>query len=161
MREKDDGVRPRRRSGVAPRYRRPPAEEVSRAARRAVRGGRASFGSLAEFRSAVLNSLRRDEPLATVGGERLRRLLVGVGGVRLSVHYTERANAQLPDRCPVCRSELTPIRNRTLTGETIDLGRKCSRCDYWTHAARRVPVRYIISRAGGPEKPRTKAVGRA
>ena len=145
MPEKDAEARSRRKAPEGARFRRPSAELVARAARRTVRGGRATFGSLAAFREAVRSSLRQDEPLATIGAERLRRLLVDIPGVRLSVRYTERPDGPLPRRCPVCRSELEPIRNRTLTGETIELGRQCPKCAYWTHAARRVPVRYVVS----------------
>jgi len=133
--------------GPEARFRRPSDEVVRRAARRAVKGGKASFRSQAAFREAVLALLRRDEPLATVGGLRLRRLLVGVPGVHLSVHYTERSTGGPPETCPVCGGELAPIRNRTLTGESVVLGQKCRRCDYWTHGKRRVPVRYLFSAA--------------
>ena len=129
-------------------FRRPSDELVRRAARRVVRGGKASFPSQAAFRAAVLFHVRRDEPLAAIGGARLRRLLIGVPGVRLTVRYTERPGARLPSECPVCRSPLVPIRNQTLTGERIVLGQRCTRCDYWTHGNRRVPVRYVFSSAG-------------
>ncbi len=135
------------------RYRRPADELVARAARAAVRGGKASFGSLAAFREAVIESLRQDEPLAAVGGPRLRRLLVEVPGVKLTVHYTERPGRPIPELCPVCRSALAPIRNRTLTGETVVIGRECTRCAYWTHGASRIPVRYTVSR-GAPRRRR-------
>ena len=139
---------PRARPGSEPHYRLPSPELVQRAARRVVRGGKAWFPSQAAFRSALIAQLRRDEPLATIGGSRLRRLLVGVPGVRIQVRYTERHGLRPLDRCPVCGSELTPIRNRTLTGDTVILGRRCRRCEYWTHSARRVPVRYTFSQAG-------------
>ncbi len=139
--------RPARREGPV-RFRRPAAELVQRMARRVVRGGKASYPSQAAFRSALLHHIRREEPLATIGGARLRRLLVGVPGVRLSVRYTERHDRRPLVKCPVCSSELVPIRNRTLTGETVVLGQRCVRCDYWTHAERRVPVRYTFSQAG-------------
>jgi len=153
--EKDDGGASRRKARAASRFRRPAADLVTRAARRAVRGGKASFPSLAAFREAVIDALRREEPLAAIGGPRLRRLLVDVPGVKLTVHYTERPDGPLPERCPVCGAELEPIRNRTLTGETIELGRDCPRCSYWTHGARRVPVRYTVSR-GEPRAPRPR-----
>ena len=141
-----------------PRYRLPPAELVRRAARRVVRGEKASFSSQATFRQALIAQLRRDEPLATIGGGRLRRLLIDVPGVRIQVHYTERHDLRPLDRCPVCSSELAPIRNRTLTGDTVTIGQRCRRCDYWTHGARRVPVRYVFSQAGitGRLAPRTE-----
>jgi len=142
---KDDAPAPPRRPREVPRYRRPPDEEVQRAARRLVRGGKASFASQEEFLRALTLYLRREEPLAAVGGRRLRRLLVGLPGVRLSVHYAERDDPRPFERCPVCGSELRPIRNRTLSGESIVLGQRCARCDFWSHRARRVPVRYRIT----------------
>jgi hypothetical protein len=133
---------------TGPRYRRPPDDDIRRAARRLVRGGKASFASQNRFRSALVAALRRDEPLAVVSGKRLRRLLVGLPGVRLVVRYSEREDARPLTSCPVCGAELRPIRNRTLAGDSVVLGQRCTRCDYWTHRTRRVPVRYLISGAG-------------
>jgi hypothetical protein len=130
------------------KFRRPAAELVQRMARRVVRGGKATFPSQAAFRAALLYHIRREEPLATISGARLRRLLIGVPGVRLSVRYTEHHDSRPLQKCPVCASPLEPIRNRTLTGGTVVLGQRCSRCEYWTHGERRVPVRYTFSQAG-------------
>ena len=148
MPEKGATAERRPRAERPVQFRRPAAELVQRVARRVVRGGKATFPSQSAFRDALLRQLRRDEPLATIGGARLRRLLVGVPGVRLTVRYTERDDSRPLERCPVCTGGLEPIRNRTLTGETVVLGQRCSRCEYWTHRTRRVPVRYIFSQAG-------------
>ena len=148
MPAKDDtDDRPAKRARPV-RFRRPPGELVQRAARRVLRGGKASFSSQAEFRGALLRQIRRDEPLAAIGGPRIRRLLVDVPGVRMTVRFTERTTARPLVACPVCGSPLSPIHNRTLTGDTVVLGQRCTRCDYWTHGTRRVPVRYIFSEAG-------------
>lgn len=153
MPERAEGDKPPSEAEPDPKFRRPADELIRRAARRVVRGGKASFPSQAAFREAVLAVVRRDEPLATVSGRRLRRLLIGLPGVRLSVRYTERSGVAAPESCPVCGSELTPIRNRTLTGDSIVLGRRCPRCEYWTHGNRRVPVRYLFSGAGIDGRP--------
>ncbi len=126
-------------------FTRPEDDLVRRAARRVVRGGRASFPSQAAFRAAVVEAVRREEPRAALGGTRLRRLVVGLPGVRLAVRYSEKPGVPPLETCPVCGAGLVPIRNRTLSGETIVLGRRCSRCDYWCHRQRRVPVRYAFS----------------
>ena len=148
MPERDATDAPRPKPERAVKYRRPPAELVQRVARWVVRGGKATFPSQSAFREALLRQIRRDEPLATIGGQRLRRLLMGVPGVRLTVRYTERDDPRPLEHCPVCAGSLVPIRNRTLTGEIVALGQKCSRCEYWTHRQRRVPVRYVFSQAG-------------
>jgi len=147
--EKADGDSPRTDEAPAARYHVPGAEEIRRTARRVLRSGRATYPSQTAFREAVVAALRRDDPLAVVGGARLRRLILETPGVRLSVHYTERPDMHPLLACPVCASELKPVRNRTLTGESVVLGQECTRCDYWTHRQRRVPVRYTFSRGGG------------
>jgi hypothetical protein len=161
--EKGDTVaRPPKHEPVV-HYRRPASDVVQRAARRLVRGGKASFSSQAEFREALLKMIRRDEPLAVLGGPRLRKLLIDVPGVRMTVRFTERPTARPLVACPVCSSPLAPIHNRTLTGETVVLGQKCTRCDYWTHGTRRVPVRYLFTEAGIDGRPkrseRSRAIG--
>lgn len=83
-----------------------------------------------------------------ISGRRLRRLLIDLPGVRMTVRYKEREPSGTLTSCPVCGSPLKPIHNQTLTGDSVILGQRCTRCDYWTHRARRVPVRYLISSAG-------------
>ncbi len=119
-------------------------------ARRVLRSGRPTYPSQAAYREAVQAALRREDPLAVVGGARLRRLALETPGVRLSVHYAEREGRKALTECPVCSSPLKPVRNRTLTGESVVLGQRCTRCDYWTHRVQRVPVRYAFSRSGRP-----------
>ncbi len=145
---KDATAEPQSKDWTGPKFRRPPDEEVRRTARRLVRGSKAAFGSQSEFRAALLAVLRREEPLATIGGRRLRRLLIQVPGVRMTVRYTERPAGPPLLACPVCGSPLKPIRNQTLAGESVVLGQRCTVCDYWTHRTRRVPVRYLFSSAG-------------
>ncbi|MGP8073235.1 MAG: hypothetical protein ACLPZM_08965 [Thermoplasmata archaeon] len=149
MPEKGDGANPQADEAPTARYHVPAADEIRRTARRVLRSGRATYPSQASFREAVVAALRQDDPLAVVGGSRLRRLILETPGVRLSVHYTERPDLRPLAACPVCGSVLKPVRNRTLTGESVVLGQECTRCDYWTHRQRRVPVRYTFSRGGG------------
>ena len=148
MPERDATATPPDSPRAAAKFRRPADEEVRRAARRLVRGGKAAFHSQARFREALLSTLRREEPLAVISGRRLRRLLIDVPGVRISVRYTERESGSPLRACPICGSELRPIHNQTLSGESVVLGQRCVHCDYWTHRARRVPVRYTITSAG-------------
>jgi hypothetical protein len=151
MPAKDDAAPSPAEPPVA-RFHRPPPDEIRRAARRILRGGRASYPSQAAFRSAVLEFLRRDDPLAVVSGTRLRRLALETPGVRLGVHYTEKPDLRPLTQCPVCGSPLRPIRNATLTGPSVVLGQQCTRCRYWTHNQRRVPTRYTFARAGMERK---------
>jgi len=151
-----EGAEPSPAEGPSARFHRPEADEIRRAARRILRGGRATYPSQASFRAAVLAFLRRDDPLAVVGGTRLRRLALETPGVRLIVSYTERPGGRPLVECPVCGAPLRPIRNRTLTGDSVVLGQQCTRCRYWTHHPRRVPTRYTFARAAVDRRPASR-----
>lgn len=150
MSGKDDEVsrdkRPRRRA--PPKFRRPSADIVEALARRTLgrQGGRVP--SQAALRRALLPGLRSRDPLFVLGGVRMRQILLDAAGVRVDVRYAERASRRPLQRCPVCHAGLRPIRNRTLEGDHVTLGYRCTRCGYWTHLRRRVPVRYRFVRVG-------------
>ena len=155
---KGDGDSPHADEAPSARYHIPGAEEIRRTARRVLRSGpgpctppRRRSGKRSwrpcgtTFRSPSL-----EEPGCVDRSWRLR-------AVRLLVHYTERPDLHPLLACPVCGSVLKPVKNRTLTGESVVLGQECTRCDYWTHRQRRVPVRYSFSRGGGPRVREPKA----
>jgi len=130
------------------KFRRPSVDVVQRAALRVLgRDGR-HFRSQRELRSALLPVLQREDALYRLGGARLRRTLIGLPGLRLTVRYAETGSRRPLQRCPVCFSKLQPIRNRTLYGDEVVLGYECTHCAYWTHLRRRVPIRYGFSTGG-------------
>jgi hypothetical protein len=131
-----------------PHYRRPDTETVRWAARRALARGGKAYPSQAALRRAVLPLLHQRDPLFSLGGRRMRALLVDVPGLALRVRYAERPTRRPLGRCPVCAGRLRPIRNRTLLGDAVTLGWRCPRCGYWTHLRRRVPVRYVFVPVG-------------
>ncbi len=150
MSAKDGGASPgKRRRGVPPpKYRLPPGDLVRSVARRQLgRMGQAAR-SQAGLRRAVLPSLASKDPLFVLGGWRLRKILLDSPGIRVDVRYAERPTRRPLQRCPVCRSPVRPIRNRTLEGDRVTLGYRCTHCAYWTHLRRRVPVRYRFVRVG-------------
>ncbi len=144
-----DDVPVRRKSlRAAGAYRLAASEDVRRAAIRAVRSPPRRYRSLTEFRNALLPILRREDPKCTLGGRRLRSLVVEIPSIRMEVRYSEQNRSEPLTHCPVCGAPVRPLRNRTLTGEEVVLGYRCSRCAYWTHRKRRIPVRYTFQRKG-------------
>lgn len=137
-----------RRARSEPKYRLPPEDVVRTLARRQLGRMRQAARSQAGLRRALLAPLAAKDPLFVLGGWRLRKLLLDAPGVRVEVRYAERPTRRPLRRCPVCRSGLRPIRNRTLEGDRVTLGYRCTHCAYWTHLRRRVPVRYRFIRVG-------------
>jgi DNA-directed RNA polymerase subunit RPC12/RpoP len=135
---------PKPGSGGRPRYHRPSEEAIEKAIRSALARPSSKVSSQRALLARVLPILRRRDPIAALGGRRLREVLVEVPGVRFDVTYREEVSRRPITRCPVCSAGLRPIRNRTLDEDRVTLGYQCERCGYWTHLRRRVPVRYAI-----------------
>jgi hypothetical protein len=130
------------------RRHRPDRETVRAAARQALGRAGDHLPSQAALRRRLLPILRDQDPSFVLGGRRMRALLLGAPGLRLRVRYRE-SERQVPlSECPVCGGEIRPIVNQTLDGDRVVLGYRCSRCAYWTHRKRRIPVRYTFSRSG-------------
>jgi hypothetical protein len=138
----------RRKISAGPKYRLPPGDLVRSSARRQLGRMGLAARSQAGLRRALLPSLVAKDPLFVLGGWRLRKLLLDSPGIRVDVRYAERPTRRPLQHCPVCRSPLRPIRNRTLEGDRVTLGYQCTHCAYWTHLRRRVPVRYRFVRVG-------------
>ena len=155
MSGKDDGApRARRDDAVPPpKFRRPPSDIARAVARRTLGRSGGRIPSQAALRRALLPGLVKRDPLFVLGGPRMRRILLDAPGVRVEVRYAERSTRRPLQRCPVCRSEVRPIRNRTLEGDRVTLGYRCTHCAYWTHLKRRVPVRYRFVRVGVDGEP--------
>jgi DNA-directed RNA polymerase subunit RPC12/RpoP len=144
---KGDGAARRKVRRRGRRYHHVAAEETRAAALELLRRTRGPFPSQQELVRAVRRRLRSDDPLAVIGGPRLRRILLTTDGVRVDVEFAERDVQGPLTRCPVCGTELVPIRNRTLDAAAVTLGARCPSCGYWTHRRRRVPVRYTFRAA--------------
>ncbi|MGC2289551.1 MAG: hypothetical protein WA688_06815 [Thermoplasmata archaeon] len=150
MSAKDDEGSPGKPRGREARlkYRLPPGDLVRSVARRQLGRMGLAARSQAGLRRALLPSLAAQDPLFVLGGWRLRKFLLDSAGVRVDVRYAERPTRRPLQRCPVCWSAVRPIRNRTLEGDRVTLGYRCTHCTYWTHLRRRVPVRYRFVRVG-------------
>lgn len=128
--------------------RRPERDVVRTAAREALGHAADRLPSQAAFRRALLPILREIDPGFVLGSRRMRAMLQGAPGIRMRVRYRETEDRTPLHACPVCANPVEPIRNRTLLGDEVVLGYRCTRCAYWTHRKRRVPVRYSFVRIG-------------
>jgi hypothetical protein len=99
-------------------------------------------GTLTHLVELVNEELEREDPSHRVSGPRLRRIAVTEPEVRVVIHTRRAQSTRLSKTCPVCRSSLKRVENRTLTGDRVTLEARCTVCPYWTGRARRIPTRY-------------------
>ncbi|MCI4434320.1 MAG: hypothetical protein JHC29_02480 [Thermoplasmata archaeon] len=105
------------------------------------------INSQREFLSLVLRELKQSGIDYRLNGTRLRKIAINKAGVKVEIEYRETdANSKDLKICPVCGSKLLEIHNFTLEGNKVPVGKRCTRCPYWTGLTKRVPRRYIFMR---------------
>ena len=99
-----------------------------------------------EFLRLVRKELSKTDPEYRVSGERIRRIGLDRGIIKISIEYRESDIDDLPHICPVCRNAMSPVMNRSLDGEYVEIKRKCTVCPYSVGKKVLVPGKYSFSR---------------
>ncbi|MBO4568730.1 MAG: hypothetical protein J5674_01925 [Candidatus Methanomethylophilaceae archaeon] len=93
--------------------------------------------------------------------ERIRRVGVARGLLKLDITYSRRASMRERTKCPVCGKKLQAVYNRTIDGDgVIAMGFNCSRCGYNAKSAFMTPSRYVVRR-GRPGNARQNRASQA
>jgi NDP-sugar pyrophosphorylase family protein len=128
-----------------------PDEEVVSLAIRSVMNRTSQIETQKEFLRLVRKELSKIDGEYRVSGERIRKIGIENGIVKITIEYRESDIKDLPHICPVCRNAMTSVMNRSLEGEYVEIKRKCTVCSYAVGKNVLVPGRYIFSRAKGKE----------
>jgi len=131
-------------------YKIPSTEEVEGAIA-TVLGREHKLPSERRFLSLVRRELKRHDKDYTISHERLRRIAIRSGQVKVTIHTRKSEGRRPMAKCPVCGTRLRAVKNETVFGGTVTLGYECPGCGYTTGMVRKVPQRYIFaSLVGGP-----------
>ena len=128
-----------------------PDEETVSSAIRYVLNRNPHIETQAEFLRLVRKELSKIDGEYRVSGERIRRIGVERGIVKISIEYRESDIEDLPHICPVCRNAMSPVMNRSLEGEYVEIKRKCTVCPYTVGKTVLVPGKYCFSRSKNAE----------
>lgn len=132
-------------------YRLPSKEEVEHAIAAVLRREK-KLPSESRFLSLVRRELKRKDKEFTISHERLRRVALGSGLCKVTIHTRVVPTRRAMTRCPVCNTRVESVKNETIYGGTVTLGFECPFCGYWTGMKRRVPQRYVFSSMVGGKK---------
>lgn len=102
--------------------------------------------SQSELARLVRTELEKDGMDYRVSQERIRKIALKRDMVGIHIDYNETDDTSLPENCPVCTASMIPIMNRTIYGENIEVGRRCSACPYNVGSKKRIPGRYTFNR---------------
>lgn len=99
-----------------------------------------------EFLSLVLKELNSGDIQYRLSGEKLRKFALLKNMITVEIEYKTSKSTDLPDVCPVCGSGLESVKNSTLTGEIIEIKRKCPGCSYSAYPRHFIPSKYVFNR---------------
>ncbi len=102
-----------------------------------------------ELCGIVETELLCEDPRYRIGAERIRRIGISRGLMRVEISYAV-TSRELGDRCPVCSGRLSSVMNRTLDGGTVELERTCGICGFSAKGDAARPARYRIVRRMRP-----------
>jgi hypothetical protein len=125
-------------------YRKPDDDRLAAAIRTVIKKNRQIVSQNA-MTGLVLKELRKEDENYRVSGERIRRVAVERGILRIGIEYNEHGDASSPDICPVCGYPMESVSNSTLDDREADVGQRCTKCPYQTGLRRRTPGRYTFS----------------
>jgi len=95
---------------------------------------------------SVMKELNKGSDDYRVSGERIRRIAIEKGILRIDIEYNQHDDHSSPDVCPVCGYPMAAVSNTTLGGGSAMIGRRCTKCPYHTGMKRRSPGRYTFSK---------------
>ncbi len=128
-----------------------PDEETVSSAIRTVMDRNPHIETQTEFLRLVRKELSKKNKDFRAGTERIRRIGLENGIVKISIEYRGTDIKDLPHTCPVCRNAMSPVMNRSLEGEYVEIKRKCTVCSYAVGKTVLVPGRYVFSKVKGGE----------
>jgi len=125
-------------------YRIPDDDRLDEAIRTVIRRER-HVRSQAAMTVSVHNELKRDGENYRVSGERIRKIAIERGILKVEIEYNLHDGRSCADICPVCGYPTDAISNTTLDGRDAEIGRECTKCPYHTGMKKKMPGRYIFT----------------
>ncbi|NLI73700.1 MAG: hypothetical protein GX369_02865 [Euryarchaeota archaeon] len=113
------------------------------------------IGSQRQFTDLVRDELHHIDPKYGITEERVRRVAINAGLVRVDVKTRDTGEILDITMCPVCSSRLKQIRGETIYRKVATIAKECPICSFSMRATRLVPVRYTFYNAY-PRRPISK-----
>ncbi len=122
-----------------------PDEDMLKSIVRRVLRRKGVVESQSELVREVRKHLNHVDPSYRVSPRRVRLTAIEDPHIKLEIRYRlTDIHTENFEKCPVCGSKMTKVKNSTLDGKSVVIGFKCIRCPYWTGKRIRKPVRYIF-----------------
>ncbi len=96
------------------------------------------------FAEFVREKLKHLDNEYAVTEERVRKVAIQSGLVKVDVESRDSGVKTKMGRCPVCGSRMRKVRNETIYGGSVILGYRCTSCPYSRGTTKKIPTKYTF-----------------
>ena len=97
-----------------------------------------------ELALLVLRKLKKEDKEYTLSPSRAKRIALTIPEIEVRAKTKKSSLLKKIEECPVCKSEIKPVKIKNLLGKKIVVGYKCSKCGYESSLEAFMPMEYIF-----------------
>ena len=121
----------------------PPKEKVAEAIKEVLRE-RLRVDSQEELAFLTLRKLKKEDENFTLSPMRAKRIALTIPEVEVKAKTKKSTQLRKITSCPICESEIEPIKVKNLLNKEIVVGYKCKKCGYESDLEAFMPMEYIF-----------------
>jgi len=121
-----------------------PSKEKLKSIIRDVVRSRIKINSQEELARLALKRLKKEDKNYTLSPMRAKRIALLLEEVEVKAKTKKTIKLPKIERCPVCESEIKPIKVKNLLNKKITIGFRCTKCGYESDLEAFMPMKYIF-----------------
>ena len=111
---------------------------------REIVGKRLKVESQEELAELVLRKLKKEDKSYSLSPIRVKRIALKIPEIEVKAKTKKALKLPKIDKCPICESEIKPVKIKNLVNKEIVVGYKCSSCGYESDLEAFMPMKYIF-----------------
>ncbi len=118
-------------------------EQIKKALKSILKKNR-TINTQAKLKKLVTEKINKKKKKYGISPSRVRDIAINSSFVDIEIHSREGDPKKSMNKCPVCKSDLKKVKNKTIWGGKVTIEFRCKKCGYWTGKKKRIPKRYVF-----------------
>ena len=97
-----------------------------------------------ELARHVLKILRKEDKNYTLTPVRAKRIALDIPEIEVKAKTKKTVKLQKIEKCPICESDIKPMKVKNLLNKDITIGYRCTDCAYESDLEAFMPMKYIF-----------------
>lgn len=97
-----------------------------------------------ELARLVLGRLKRENKNYVVSPIRIKRIALEIPEIEVKAKTKKAVRLQKITKCPICYSEIKPLKVKNLVNKDVLIGYSCTNCGYQSDLEAFMPMKYLL-----------------